>query len=402
MGALTSKPYAFSARPWELSDVFGFDPFDSAHTPLRLSLRGAELLRVLPDLRYSQLNEWLSDRSRFGYDSLVANRQSCFSFHFQSVTYFFPVSSLYLQSFLFTRLYATGNELRYADCFSSEQALFTAYSRSRHGRLFCGSDFDLRAPASFLFSAGPTAAQVFVVGVSVRYTHPVLFAHFKRMRMAGYSFFDFGESSSLSTYSSGSSLRSLLDFFRSRSRTSAFFSSALFVTSGRIFRAFQNCFPYSATLVLSESPFAQQLAEYGLCSSHQPVLASKFSTSFTAHKSSAPVFSVPTPHPHESTFNSYSALLSRPVFSNQPVPSANFFYDFSSDLSALGVFALFRDDSFFIKDALLPFARVYRQVYSTYNYNDHFSGFTTLQNSTNILLNLKRNEDYRHNHFCYF
>lgn len=75
LGALTSKPYAFVARPWELETVEGFDFFDSLGSPLSLGIRGGELLRVLPRSSSSPLREgWLADRTRFSYDALRRQR----------------------------------------------------------------------------------------------------------------------------------------------------------------------------------------------------------------------------------------------------------------------------------------------------------------------------------------
>jgi NADH-quinone oxidoreductase subunit G len=48
LGALTSKPYAFVARPWELNAVISVDIFDSYLTSVRIDMRGTEVMRILP------------------------------------------------------------------------------------------------------------------------------------------------------------------------------------------------------------------------------------------------------------------------------------------------------------------------------------------------------------------
>jgi len=73
MGALTSKPYAFRGRPWELNSIHTRDIHDIILTPIRMDLRGCSILRVLPR---GSSNEWITDRTRFTYDSLTNSRLS--------------------------------------------------------------------------------------------------------------------------------------------------------------------------------------------------------------------------------------------------------------------------------------------------------------------------------------
>jgi hypothetical protein len=73
-GALTSKPYAFVSRPWELESVDGFDFYDSFGTPIRFDLRGREVVRILPRVDDLLNGEWLADRTRFSYDAFRRQR----------------------------------------------------------------------------------------------------------------------------------------------------------------------------------------------------------------------------------------------------------------------------------------------------------------------------------------
>src|SRR5690606_13948330 len=70
VGALTSKPYAFTARPWELRKYATIDPLDCSGSNIVVELKESEIIRVLP--RYSsEINyEWITDKIRFSYDSL--------------------------------------------------------------------------------------------------------------------------------------------------------------------------------------------------------------------------------------------------------------------------------------------------------------------------------------------
>ncbi len=74
VGALTSKPYAFTARPWELSKTESIDALDAVGANIRVDSRGDEVMRILPRLHEDVNEEWLSDRSRFSYDGLKAQR----------------------------------------------------------------------------------------------------------------------------------------------------------------------------------------------------------------------------------------------------------------------------------------------------------------------------------------
>jgi len=72
MGALTSKPYAFKGRPWELKTVFSFDFFSELATPLRFDLRNNQIMRILPHITTKSI--WINDRVRFSYDSVNIQR----------------------------------------------------------------------------------------------------------------------------------------------------------------------------------------------------------------------------------------------------------------------------------------------------------------------------------------
>jgi NADH-quinone oxidoreductase subunit G len=74
VGALTSKPYAFVARSWELRKTDSVDVLDAVGSAIRVDARGAEVLRVLPRLNEDVNEEWLADKSRFAVDGLKRRR----------------------------------------------------------------------------------------------------------------------------------------------------------------------------------------------------------------------------------------------------------------------------------------------------------------------------------------
>jgi NADH-quinone oxidoreductase subunit G len=74
VGALTSRPYAFVARPWELTKTDSVDVLDAVGAAIRIDSRGPEILRILPRVNEAVNEEWLGDRSRFAFDGLKRRR----------------------------------------------------------------------------------------------------------------------------------------------------------------------------------------------------------------------------------------------------------------------------------------------------------------------------------------
>ena len=74
VGALTSKPYAFNARPWELKKTLGIDVMDAVGTNIRIDSRGRQVLRVLPRVNEDVNEEWAHDKTRHHVDGLVRRR----------------------------------------------------------------------------------------------------------------------------------------------------------------------------------------------------------------------------------------------------------------------------------------------------------------------------------------
>ena len=74
VGALTAKPYAFNARPWELKKTESIDVMDAQGTNIRVDSRGAEVMRVLPRLNEEVNEEWISDKARHACDGLKRQR----------------------------------------------------------------------------------------------------------------------------------------------------------------------------------------------------------------------------------------------------------------------------------------------------------------------------------------
>jgi NADH-quinone oxidoreductase subunit G len=74
VGALTSKPYAFAARPWELNKTESIDVMDAVGCAIRIDTRGREVMRILPRVNDDVNEEWISDKTRHVVDGLRAQR----------------------------------------------------------------------------------------------------------------------------------------------------------------------------------------------------------------------------------------------------------------------------------------------------------------------------------------
>ena len=74
VGALTSKPYAFQARPWELNKTETIDVMDACGSAIRVDTRGREVMRIMPRVNEAINEEWISDKTRFVWDGLKTQR----------------------------------------------------------------------------------------------------------------------------------------------------------------------------------------------------------------------------------------------------------------------------------------------------------------------------------------
>ena len=74
VGALTFRPFAYTARPWELKKTESIDVMDAVGSNIRVDARGAEVMRILPRLNDEVNEEWISDKTRFVWDGLKTQR----------------------------------------------------------------------------------------------------------------------------------------------------------------------------------------------------------------------------------------------------------------------------------------------------------------------------------------
>jgi hypothetical protein len=386
MGALTSKPYAFTARPWELTELDGFDYLDSLHSPLRFSLRGRELMRVLPALKFTGATEWISDRARFSYDAVSSEaRLSSFRFKFRTRTYSYAQWTAGASFFLVRGQLFSGALQIASPTYAS--GLFETRFAARAGGAAKASDADVSLPNSPTNS--PQA--LVLVGISVRYTHPALVPQLRKFRITGNPIIELGGGgASLADYSLGAGPYALFSFFRFKMRASNLLAGASFLTTKRFYKLCRSLFFASSSIyVLPEAPYAQ---------SHLAGLNAKLRIVFSSYCEGGGDFQIPLAHPLEAPAIYFPTFATGPVFSQQIL---------ASRAAEPATFAPFLVEPVF-SSATLPgwvlseptFIRREGYFYSSYNYYDHFAGTELLRHSNINLLNLRRNADYRHSHFC--
>ena len=182
VGALTSAPYAFEARPWELKKTLSIDVSDAVGSNIRLDSRGREVMRILPRINDDVNEEWLSDKGRYQVDGLIRRRldkvwvrngsgkleQASWNDAFQAIAAAQPGKSIA----------AIAGDL--VDCetmFAAKKLLGALGSDLLEGRQ-TGLDYDVSNLAAVNFNstfAGiETADAILIVGSQVRWEAPLV------------------------------------------------------------------------------------------------------------------------------------------------------------------------------------------------------------------------------------
>ena len=180
MGALTSKPYAFSARSWELKSFDSIDLNDSIGSNIRVDTRGSDILRILPRTN-DNLNEvWITDKVRFSYDGLSSQRLNTPLYRAQRSESFSKVS--WSKLFFLIKKFLPYSESSVDFSFSNQTSFETA-SRVKHflGNLIKNLSFDESfsdLPANYLFNTPASRIEesdmFFILGASLRFDAPSL------------------------------------------------------------------------------------------------------------------------------------------------------------------------------------------------------------------------------------
>ncbi len=195
VGALTSKPYAFNARPWELRKTESIDVMDAQGCNIRVDSRGPQVMRVLPRLNEDVNEEWISDKARHACDGLIRQRLDRpyvrVNGKLKPATWneAFAAIAARLRETSGARMAAVVGDLAAAEEIKALKDLMTALGAAS---LDCRQDGAKLAGGprqSYLFNstiAGVEAADaILLVGANPRWDAPVLNARIRKAWLAG-------------------------------------------------------------------------------------------------------------------------------------------------------------------------------------------------------------------------
>jgi NADH-quinone oxidoreductase subunit G len=196
VGALNSKPYAFTARSWELEGTESIDVMDAVGSNIRIDSRGLEVMRILPKLNEDVNEEWISDNARFSYDGLKNQRLD--RPYLKQNGKFCEVSWEIAISNIVSQFNSMGDKSKIATISGFTTPCETMFLLkkllSKLGSTMCdgnqlGYGFDLSARGNYLFNstiAGIEKADIcLIIGANPRQVAPVLNARIGKMVRSG-------------------------------------------------------------------------------------------------------------------------------------------------------------------------------------------------------------------------
>ena len=195
VGALTSKPYAFNARPWELRKTESIDVMDAVGTNVRLDARGRAVLRVLPRVNEDVNEEWLADKSRHAIDGLCYQRLDQpyvrKNGKLQPATWdeAFTAIAGHIKMLPGAKIAAIAGDTVDVEAMAALKDLMTAFGSPNMDCRQDGAALDPKARASYLFNstiAGIEQADaLLIVGANPRKEAPVLNARIRKRYLKG-------------------------------------------------------------------------------------------------------------------------------------------------------------------------------------------------------------------------
>jgi len=195
VGALTSKPYAFEARPWELKKTESIDVMDALGSSIRVDSRAAAVLRVLPRINEDVNEEWISDKTRYAVDGLGRQRldrpyvRVGGSLKPATWAEAFAAIAAKIKTTAAERIGVIAGDLQDAESLKATKDLFTAMGVKNLDARQDGAALGAGPRESWLFNstiAGIENADVVLfVGANPRTEAPVLNARFRKQWIAG-------------------------------------------------------------------------------------------------------------------------------------------------------------------------------------------------------------------------
>ncbi|TXL76689.1 NADH-quinone oxidoreductase subunit G [Vineibacter terrae] len=195
VGALTSKPYAFNARPWELRKTESVDVMDALGSNIRIDTRGAEVMRVLPRVNEDINEEWIADKTRHAIDGLKRQRldqpyvRRDGKLKPASWGEAFEAIAARLKGLDGARIAAVAGDQCDAESMVALKDLMAALGSSSVECRQDGAALDASVRGAYLFNAGiagiDKADAILLVGTNPRWEAPVLNARIRRRYLAG-------------------------------------------------------------------------------------------------------------------------------------------------------------------------------------------------------------------------
>ena len=256
VGALTSKPYSFVARPWELSSLNTIDLNDIMHVNIRIDVRDTKILRILPRLN-SKLNEnWISDVTRFSYDGFFINRLTSPAVKDNNKI---AICSWLNILFKFKKLNYNKINFVFGNFVDAETSAITKYICNKHGNASITVLNQKKILNDFrfnfffdnkIFNNLNNFNSIFLFNTNLRLENPLLNLRLKKLvdknlikvfsfsSSFGYNFF---------VYNQGNSVKNFLNFLEGKSLLNAFFMKSnknLFIFNWSFFNKLKNNFDF--------------------------------------------------------------------------------------------------------------------------------------------------------------
>src|SRR5215470_4068163 len=195
VGALTSKPYAFEARPWELGKTESVDVFDALGANIRVDTRGGQVMRVLPRLNDEINEEWISDKTRHAIDGLRYQRldrpyvrragklvEATWNEAFEAI-------AAKLKGLDGSKIAAIAGDQCDAEAMVALKDLMTALGSPNIDCRQDGAKLEAGSRGSYIFNAGvhgiDQADAILLVGTNPRWESPVLNARIRKRYLHG-------------------------------------------------------------------------------------------------------------------------------------------------------------------------------------------------------------------------
>jgi NADH-quinone oxidoreductase subunit G len=234
VGALTSKPYAFKARSWELQSNQSIDVMDAIGSSINVQTRGDEVMRILPSNNPDINKEWISDKARFSYDGLKNQRLDSAYIRRDGKIVESSVDDA-ISAFISLTKGVSKNEIAFiSGRFCDIETLFLAKKLASHfGSSLCESrvdsqNLDIEKRGNYLFNSGiknvETSDAILLVGTNPKNEAPVLNSFILKAQRNGAKIYSINPELNLGykAINLGSNISALEDIFKGNNISDVF------------------------------------------------------------------------------------------------------------------------------------------------------------------------------------